>query len=264
MLVTNPGRYVGRGALDAAPASTFTPASLSPSVWIEPAQSTMFQSNVGSGTGATANGDNVGYIADLSGNGFHLTSAADDATRPTLQGVGVKPYLQFTTASTQLLLRLASTGMYAAGAASVFITHRGVPTAGGGNIVGELDTGSANSRYQIVVYNGATPANQGSFLRTSGNTVLVTSSVNVYVTAFSSSVDTVNGVVDSGSSLTGYKDGLAGTPQNYTRSGSLTLNKFQINPNGNTTSRIYGVVCVNRVLTTQEISDLTTYMAALK
>lgn len=253
----------GKGFYHAPSGGSFTPASLGPALWIEPAQSTMFQSNAGSGTPAAANGDSVGYIADLSGNGFHLTSAADNATRPTLQGVGVKPYLQFTTASAQLLQRLANLGLYAAGACSVFITHRGLPSTGGGNIVGELNTGNGNSRYQIIVYNGSTPANQGAFIRTDGNSVLMTSSVNVYVSAFSSSVDTVNGAVDNGTSVTGYKDGVAGTPQNYTR-GTITIDKFQINPNGNTTSRIYGLVAVNRELTTQEISDLTTYMAALK
>jgi len=254
----NPGWHSGRAAFAPQP-SSFTPASLSPSLWIEPAQSTMFQSNVGSGTGSAANGDNVGYIADLSGNGFHLTSAADDATRPTLQGVGVKPYLAFT--STQTLLRLASTGAYAAGSASWFITIR-VPTGASGNtILGEFDTGSANSRYQLMTIH-ATSTSSTAQLRNAANTTFFANTNVVATGAFSTTVDHVTGVIDNGTQLIGYVDGAIGNTVAYTRTGTVTLNKFNLNLTSAT--RVYGLVCVNRVLTSQEISDLTTYMAALK
>jgi hypothetical protein len=238
--------------------STFTPASLSPSLWIEPSQSTMFQSNVGSGTASAANADPVGYIADLSGNGFHLTSAADDATRPTLQGVGVKPYLNFTSAGVQLLLRLASTGMYAAGAASVFVAMRG-QGAGGATVVGEFDTGSANSRYQIILVQ-STVSTQTALIRNSANTTTFNNTNALFANAFSTTVDHVNGVADSGTQLTGYLDGTAGTPVSYTRSGTVTQNKFQLS-SGGLNNRVYALVCVNRVLSGSEITALNAYLA---
>jgi hypothetical protein len=98
---------------------------LTPALWIEAKQQT-FQSNAGT-TPASANSDPVGYIGDLSGAGFHMTSVANDTTRPLLQGVGVFPYLDFTSANSQTLRRAADIGSYAAGATTWAIVQRGNP-----------------------------------------------------------------------------------------------------------------------------------------
>lgn len=62
-------------------AASFTPLSLSPSIWLD-ASSTLYQSNGGST--AVADGDPVGYWPDLSGNGYHF-SQTDPTKKPLLK-----------------------------------------------------------------------------------------------------------------------------------------------------------------------------------
>lgn len=50
------------------------------------------------GTGAVADGDRVGYVADLSGNGQHMVAAANNTTRPIYRANAGRPYLEFDEA----------------------------------------------------------------------------------------------------------------------------------------------------------------------
>src|SRR4051812_35647666 len=84
----------GTSSASGSAGSAFTPLSLIPALWIDPSDiATMFQSNAG--TTAVTDGSACGYAGDKSGNGFHLTSVADDTTRPTWNNNGGLPYLNF-------------------------------------------------------------------------------------------------------------------------------------------------------------------------
>src|SRR5690349_15189678 len=102
-----------------AAGAAFTPASLSPALWIDPSDTaTMFQSNAGST--AVTDGSVCGYAGDKSGNSFNLTSLANDASRPTWVANAGLSYLSFNGTS-QWLQRAMALGLYAAAANSVFV-----------------------------------------------------------------------------------------------------------------------------------------------
>src|SRR3954463_177093 len=68
-----------------APASSFSPLSLSPALWLK-GDAGLFQERTGASatTPAIAEADPVGSWLDQSGNGRHATAAAD-SNRPTLK-----------------------------------------------------------------------------------------------------------------------------------------------------------------------------------
>jgi hypothetical protein len=246
----------------------WTPARLKPALWIEPRRGGMFQSNAGSGTLAAASGDAVGFIPDLSGNGFHLSSVADDTTRPLLQGVGLIPYLDFD-GSNDLLQRAASLGIYAAGSASIFMALKANNGSLGGLV---MLMESANASDPFIAYirgpTGGTATTSDMFLRNDASVTLVAAGA-VQQTLVFDNVDHVYGVVDTGSSMTTHKDGVAGTAVGYTRSGVVTATRFALGASyRNTTTaffahRCYGLVIVKRALSLAEISMLTRYMGRL-
>jgi hypothetical protein len=255
-------------ALRKAILKPWTPARLSPALWIEPRRGGMFQSSAGSGTLAAANGDAVGFIPDLSGNGFHLSSVADDTTRPFLQGVGTTPYLDFD-GSNDLLQRAASLGIYSAGSASVFMALRANNGSLGGLV---MLMESQNASDPFIAYirgpTGGTATTADMFLRNDASGSIVAAGA-VQQTLVFDNVDHVYGVLDTGLSMTPHKDGVPGTTVGYTRSGVVTTTRFALGAAyRNTTSaffahRCYGLVVVRRLLSAAEISMLTRYMARL-
>jgi hypothetical protein len=122
----------------------FTPYDLGPSLWLEADQlSTLFTTV--SGTTTPADTGTVGRWLDRSGNGFDLTAAADDTTRPTWNAGGGFPYVNFD-GSNDVLRRTASLGMYEAGALSMFVATRANPT-GGQHLVSERSSSSTAPFY---------------------------------------------------------------------------------------------------------------------
>lgn len=246
--------------------TSFTPASLSPNLWIEPGKGGLFQSNAGT-TAATANSDVVGFCPDQSGNTFTLTSAADDTTRPTLQGVGTFPYLSFD-GSNDMLRRTAALGSYAAGACSIFVVIRSNSPTVGARVFAEGDSASTNSVYSIVETNSTTSTSASGLIRNSTNTTLLGSSTVLQTGVFNGS-DHVYGVIDDGANVTPYLDGVAGSAVPYTRGGTLTQDRTALGGLLRTSAssfwagRVYGLVVVNRAITTQERTDLTTYLGSL-
>lgn len=80
--------------LNALGEAAFTPASLSPAAWYDPSDLTsMFQNS--NGTTAAVVDSPVGYIADKSGNGKHLTQADNVGRRPLLRQSGALYYLEY-------------------------------------------------------------------------------------------------------------------------------------------------------------------------
>jgi hypothetical protein len=245
--------------------SAWTPADLTPDLWIEPAQGGLFQSNAGS-TAATANSDVVGYAPDLSGDGFHLTSAADDTTRPTLQGVGALPYLSFD-GSNDILRRTASLGSYAAGAATWGIVFRSNSNAVNSYLLAEGSSAGANMILGNVIAS-ATATVQTMFWRNDANGQVIATAFVPNAGVFDGT-DRVLIITDNGSTITTYVDGVAGATSAYTRSGAFTPDRFALgglvrNTTGSWwAGRVYGLVAVNRVVSAGERADLTTYLGNL-
>jgi hypothetical protein len=236
-----------------AAAGAFTPADLSPSLWIEPRAGSVFQSNAGS-TAAASNGDPVGYIADLSGNGFHLTSVADDTTRPTVQNVGVLPYLSFD-GSNDMLRRVANLGIYSGGAFSVFIAARGSPGAINNYLLTEGNSGSTSQLLGVFKSGAATASTWNELYRDNAGANMSSATI-----AVASAWDgTSSGYLDTTT---------AADTGTYTR-GTATFNQLALGallrttPSGWFAGWVYGLVVVSRVITATERQNLITYLGNL-
>lgn len=265
-----PGTFQSRAPLDAGSAA-FTPASLSPALWIEAGNtSNIFQSNACT-TAASANSDPVGCIKDLSGNGFNLTSAADDTTRPLLQGVGVHPYLD-CDGSNDILFRTASLDLYnSATGYSVFATTKG--NTGTTNIlVAEGNSTQTNTFNRLLVSSSTTATTQQAQSRDDAGSN-ANSGVLLVTTSYDNT-DRVLGSTDDGAAtatITGYKDSSTATGSaTYTHSGhTFTTDRFSICGGRRTTSanfyvgRLYGLVIVKSVLSSTDRGNLITYMGNL-
>lgn len=250
-------------------ATGFTPASLSPALWIE-ARSSVFQSNAGT-TAATANSDPVGYIGDLSGNSFHLTSAANDTTRPLLQGVGSNPYLDFD-GSNDVLFRTASLDLYNSGSGySVFICVRGNPSTDR-VLVGEGNSSQTNTFVRALHSSAITASSQQATSRDdSGSNA--NSGVLGFLSAYDNS-DHVIGITDDGAAtatVRGYKDSSTETGNaSYTHSGhTVTTDRHSLGAGVRTTAgnfflgRVYGLVIVKSVISSGNRASLITYLGNL-
>jgi hypothetical protein len=115
----------------------------------------------------------------------------------------------------------------------------------------------------------ATATSAAPFIRNDTPTEIINAQDNQTLAANAfDNADHVLGVTDSGSSLQGYLDGVAGTARSYTRSGTLTLDRFALFALLRTSAgsffagRVYAVVVVNRVIDTGERAALTTYLGA--
>lgn len=242
----------------------FDPSSLANlALWIDPADTTtMFQSNAGTTT--VTDGSVCGFAGDKSGAAFNLTSVADDTTRLTWNNNSGLPYLTAVAASSQMLRRTASLGLYAAGACSMFIALRGNPTTSK-NIISERSTATTNPSY-VLGSDSTTATSDNFFVRNDAGTI--TSSQVISTGAFDNN-DRVVGLTDDGANLAGYVDGSAVGTGTYTRSGTLTVNSFALFASLTTTAtnffecpRMYGLVIVKRVVTAQERANITTYLGA--
>lgn len=244
----------------------WTPRRLGPALalWIDPSDTTtMFQSNAG--TTVVTNGSVCGFAGDKSGAAFHLTSAANDTTRPIWNSNTGRPYLQFTLATSTMLRRTADLGMYAAGACSVFFALRGNPGVDK-RLLSSGNTGNDTPVYCPIQSDSATTTTASGFIRNDANSTLLASSTDIQVNAFDNT-DRVYGVIDDGSNLTPYLNGVAGTAVPYTRSGALTVDCLSLGAllriaAGNFwEGRIYGLVVANRAITAER-QNLTTWLGA--
>lgn len=260
------GFISGRSALDAASGGAFTPSSLTPAGWWEAATSSLFQSNAGT-TAATANNDVVGYISDLSGNAKHLTSVADDTTRPTLQGVGTHPLLRFD--GTNDILRLASAlGLYSGGACSVSIAVKGNPITSA-RLFGEASS-TTSAIYFPLQANSSTATTESAFLRNDAGTAQLAGGTPALTSAYGNT-DVVVTVTDNGSTVSAYLDQGTAVTQAYTRADPTTPDRTALGGLLRATASnwfaadVYALVAVNgRVITSTERGNLVTYLGNLQ
>lgn len=254
----------GRSLLYNPPSSSFTPSSLSGlKLWLDPSDaSTLFQSNAGT-TAASANSDPVGYIADKSGGSFHLTSSADDTTRPLLQGVGSFPYLDFD-GSNDKLYRTADLGLFSGGAFSIFVAVRGNPTANAAL------TGECNGiGLGIYMRAGPSTASTGAaFIRADDSTTVMIGTLDIAEANAFDNTDNVYGITDSGTVFTSYLDGTSSSNKSYSRSAAVVPTKYFLGAEMRGTGagfflgRVYGLIALDHVATTQERANIVTWLGA--
>lgn len=247
---------------------SFNPALIPNLVaWFETSKGGMFQSNTGI-TPAVINGDSVGYLPDWSGRNFIVTSLANDTTRPVLGGVGVNPFITFNKASSQILVRASALGSYAAGGSSWFVCIASSAGVSNNYLGGEGDSGSGNSIYAL--FNMLNATDTSALIRNNANVTLFANGTTVATNVFPTpSTIVVYGVIDNGSSLTPWVNGVAGAASSYTRSGTLTQNRFGLGGLYRTTPSLYmsmdfyGAAIYNRAITATEAANLSAYKCGM-
>lgn len=257
---------VESGGMPVVGATSFTPEDLTPSLWLEPAQGGLFQSNAGT-MAATANGDPVGFLTDLSGNANHYTSVADDTTRPTLQGVGANPLIRFDGVN-DLLRREASLGLLAGGAYTLAFAIRGNSPVSDSRMFAEGSSLNNNPLFIVVQASAGTPTSSSALYRNDAGLQLVSPATMTNAGVFDGS-DRVLIITDDGTFIRSYVDGAVGAATGWTPSGTVTLDRSCIGAllravSGNWwAGDVYGMVAVPRVVTDTERANLTTYMGNL-
>jgi hypothetical protein len=256
----------------------FSPSMLTPTSWFEVGKGGLFQLIAGT-TPAVANNDVVGFMPDQSGNTFTLTAPGNDTTRPTLQGVGTFPYLNFD-GSNDTLLRAAAVGTPASSftwaiclrsnsnAVSTRVMCAGNSTQGN-TIFSNIEAASATATSSSMFWRNDTST---SFTgQPAGNNFLnagvFDGTDKVIVVTFDVPTLTIQTYV--GSAASGIVVGATNTiaaPGTYTcdRFSLGSLVRFTVLSGSNFwAGRIYGTVTVNSVLSTTDRNNLIHYLGAL-
>ena len=247
-------------------ATVFTPAALTPTLWLEPAQGGLFQSNAGT-TAATADSDVVGYLPDLSGNAKHYTSEADNTTRPTLQGVGAKPALRFD-GSNDLLRRTESLGLLAGVTYTLAFAFKGNSASVDARFFSEGNSASNNTLFIPLQVANPTVTSSSALYRNDAGLQQVNPSTVTNANVFDNNAHVLI-LTDDGTFIRTYVDGSVGASTGWTPSGAYTLDRSTIGAllrasSGNWwAGDLYGMVAVNRVVTTSERASLRSYMGNL-
>ena len=190
--------------------------------------------NIAGTTAVTADGDTVGTWRDASGNAFHLAAAADDTTRPIYHISGGKGYVSFTSASSQVLLRSASSGLWqnTNGNFTVCFSLRAPSIATNAVVLGEFATGNANSIIKFLTANSTTASSASVNYKTDGATVIQTPVGAVQATALDSTWRVVC-MINKGNGTQGNIDGTQGTFLTWSGSysSSITTNRFTMGAN---------------------------------
>lgn len=180
-------------------------------------------------TGTTAvasDGDVVGTWKDRTANGRNVTAVANDTTRPVYRAGGGHPYVEFD-GSNDILRFLGDLGLWNPSGYTAAIAYRSASNAANKMLMGVGGTSSTN---QVISLHSvlSNADNVTGWIRNDSGIDVMSNSVAIAGSAFDET-DRVMIVVDNGSSVQIYLDGVAGTPRNYTRgSNSLTLNTFSV------------------------------------
>lgn len=232
----------------------FSPSSLSPAAWYDPADlTTLFQDSAGT-TPVTANNDPVGKILDKSGNGNHLIQAGA-SDRPLYKTSGGLHWLEFDGASDYLsIVSMTATdgsGHHCSAAAVYFDTITGT------QIAVDMDIGGAGRLSQCLRHNGGTLESvafntAGSvFVDSAGSITATTPAVLSQLTADAAVEMFLNGTGNGSTAITGTM-----------QSGSSVLT---LGANSTISSlmdgRIYGVIHLARKWTAAEKINIEAYLA---
>jgi hypothetical protein len=233
--------------------------------------STLFETITGT-TAVTADNQAVGTWLDANGNGFDLVGLANDTTRPVLRTNAGKPYISFD-GTNDVLVRLASLGMYdsASGVTVCVALHASAPASGSAVLVSEGNSADNDSRYiPICAVTGAPLHRASSRVTTDAAVDMISNASSRADSALDSTPRTLI-FTDNLTEHAMYLDGSlsAQSPDAYTRSGTLTLNRFALGaqsratPNNFLPCDIHEIVIYLRVLDAGEIAAEHTRLAAL-
>lgn len=226
--------------------------------------STLFQTNTGT-TAVAASGDPVGTWQDKSGRGFHLAAPANSTVRPLYDLTGGVHSVVFDGVD-DYLFRAAELGLYnnPNGACTIGIAVQGNP-ATDRRLLAEGNSGSSNQWY-VVASNNVTAATATASIRDNAGASYPPTSPT-QINGFDNTYRTII-LVDTGTSMTMYVDGVAGTARAYTRSGTLTINRTALGCLLRTSAasffagKVQAVRCHNRAFNSTEIAALDTALRA--
>ena len=186
---------------------------------------------------------NLLTIRELYGN--HATQPIT-ASRPTLIYENGMYGLQFDGIDDYL--NLPYMGLYAGGACSVVAAVDSVAQATDGHLISERSTASANQKYIL-----------SRRLASDGIDSLITNDANTIVkdtngTTSELRTKTVRSIIDNGQNINIYKEGVLSGHDDYTRSGTLTLNTTTIGASVSTTTtnfmnfKLFGLIVTKSAL----------------
>ncbi len=185
--------------------------------------------NIAGSTAVTADGDTVGTWRDDSGNAFHLAAAADDTTRPVYHVSGGKGYVSFTSASSQVLIRSASSGLWqnTNGNFTVCFSLRAPSIATNAVVLAEGSSSAANPIIKFLTANATTASSASVNYRTDGATVIQNPVGVVQANALDSTWRVVC-MINKGNGTQGNIDGTQGTFLTWSSgySSAITTNRF--------------------------------------
>lgn len=250
------------------------PQAASLGFFVKAAPSTLAVSNAGSGT-VSADGDQVGYMADQGPNGWHFTSAADNTTRTTFRTSGGVNWLEFTGGESDVLRHIGhAIDLWGASGFTLAFACR-VPSFGatGKFLFGQGNSGNVNSGFLI---GSSASANRTTlYAKTDTPATVIDNFTNISSTFDGS--DKVLIIVGDGTTLHAYDDGVETYPAgiSYDRGANgVTFNTMALGAwlrssglSGylTTTSRLHGAAGWGGVqLNSTERADVRTKFGALQ
>ena len=198
--------------------------------WFNPEDmSTMYQDAAGT-IPVTAAGQPVGKVLDISGNGNHATQPIT-ASRPTLVQINGLYALSFDGIDDYL--NIPYLGLYAAGACSIIAAIDSQNQTTNAALISERNNTVATQQY-IPSRRVANDGIDALLINDSGTTVKDTIGTTSGLRS-----KTVRSIIDNGQNINIYKEGVLSGYDNYTRSGSLTLNNTTIGASISTTNSMF-------------------------
>lgn len=222
---------------------------------------TLFQDVAGT-TPVTADGQTVGMWKNKQGDGFNLTAAADNATRPLYKTASGLSWIEFDGVD-DILRALSARGAYSAGACTVMVAIRS-PASSSGTMYGEgASTGSPGAFYSPMQNSSTDFNDMQATNRTDAGTFPLGGTLLGDETIIANT-DLVFITTDSGTFIQGYADGVTKQNATYSRA-TTTLDRTSIGGNQRSSAtnfflgRIVGVWVWNRVLNSTELAAATSY-----
>jgi hypothetical protein len=218
--------------------------------------STLYQDAAGT-IPVTAAGQPVGKVLDISGNGNHATQPIT-AARPTLVQINGLYALSFDGIDDYL--NIPYLGLYAGGACSIVAAIDSQNQTTNAALISERNSTVATQQY-IPSRRVASDGIDALIINDAGTTVKDTNG-----TTSGLRTKTVRSIIDNGQNINIYKEGVLSGYDNYTRSGSLTLNNTTIGASISTTNsmfmkmNLFGLIVVKSALNDTQRQQCEKYL----
>lgn len=174
----------------------------------------------------SADSQTVGYWADKAAGGFDISAAGNDTTRPLYKTASGVHWVEFDGAN-DLLRRLDALNLWNASGYTAVFAMRALSNATLAYLCGQGHATTTNAILGVLGSAGVA-ANTGHNYRNDSSTTVLNSGSSTGVN-FLDGTDRVVMIVDNGSSVIAYLDGVAGTSRSYTRAGNtISANRFAL------------------------------------